>query len=61
MIGPEPKCFQCKYFTGEAEGTWGYICEAFPTGIPDDIFSGEVEHTEPYEGDNGIQFEEKKG
>lgn len=32
-------------------------CEAFPDGIPQEIFSGENEHTSAYPGDNGIQFE----
>lgn len=57
MIGPKPKCFQCKHFLGESEGTWGYLCEAFLGGIPVEIFSCAVEHIEPYEGDNGIRFE----
>ena len=32
-------------------------CEAYPDGIPYVILNGEHDHTEPYEGDNGIQFE----
>ena len=32
-------------------------CAAFEEQIPDAILSGENGHTEPYEGDNGIQFE----
>ncbi len=34
----------------------GYgICKAFPDGIPDDIFLGNIDHNEPVEGDHGIQ------
>lgn len=32
-------------------------CEAFPDAIPDEIYSGEVLHDQPYRGDNGIQYE----
>ena len=33
-------------------------CKAFPKGIPEEIFIlGESDHTEPFKGDNGIQFE----
>ncbi len=34
------------------------LCEAFPDGIPHEIWIGENKHTEPYPGDNGIQFEQ---
>jgi len=32
-------------------------CDAFPDGIPDEILDMEDDHLEPFEGDNGIQFE----
>ena len=31
-------------------------CRAFPTGIPDRILTGKVDHRNPVSGDNGIQF-----
>ncbi len=33
------------------------VCVAFPDGIPDPIRYGYNQHTEPYDGDNGIVFE----
>ena len=38
----------------------GVTCDAFPEGIPIDIFWGSIRHTKPYEGDNGIRFKRKK-
>lgn len=32
-------------------------CAAFRDGIPSEILTGSFEHTEPYEGDNGILYE----
>jgi len=44
------QCLFCKHYI--------YLsCKAFPDEIPDEIFTGEYDHTEPYEGDNGIRFE----
>lgn len=33
------------------------MCEAFLKGIPEEILTGEFDHTEPYPNDNGIRFE----
>jgi len=32
-------------------------CKAFPKGIPEKILIGKFDHTRPWRGDNGIQFE----
>ena len=48
------QCILCRHYLGE--GT----CRAFLDGIPDEILSGEFDHTQPHEGDKGIQFEEAK-
>jgi len=41
----------CKHYLGFNE------CEAFPEKIPESIFTGIFDHTEPFKGDHGIQFE----
>ena len=47
-------CFKCKYFrlfTGEGG------CDAFPQGIPDEIVSGENEHSKPLKyQENSLTF-----
>ncbi len=45
-------CSYCKYKNEE-----GRKCKAYPNGIPDAIIKGKIDHTKPYPGDNGIQFE----
>lgn len=46
------QCMTCKHYR-----TGRYACAAFPDGIPEEIFTGEVDHDEPYPGDGGIQWE----
>lgn len=50
-------CFKCKHLLPYEGG-----CKAFPDGIPDEIVSGEVEHTQPlpYQT-NQIVFEAGEG
>lgn len=49
-----PVCTFCKNYISGREIR---KCRAFPDGIPDEIWTGENDHTKPYKGDHGIQFE----
>jgi len=46
-----PLCNKCVFYMGNSK------CSAFPEGIPEEILTGEHDHTKPYPGDNGIRFE----
>lgn len=50
-------CSRCAHFHVGSVFGQKKTCEAFPDGIPGEIFLGENDHTQPYKGDNGIQFE----
>ena len=50
-----PLCAGCKHF--HFDDMSGNKCDAFPDGVPEDIFLSRVDHREPYPGDRGIQFE----
>jgi len=54
MIPYPPDCIKCKHKTARR------LCKAFPNGIPDAIYFEYFDHTEPFEGDKGIRFEEKE-
>ena len=54
-----PVCNLCKHFSIVNSIDSGiHVCDAFPDGIPDAIWRGDNNHTKPYPGDNGIQFEQ---
>ncbi len=58
----QPNCFtrKCIHFVGASdddEPQQKCVCLAFPGGIPEDIAYGTNLHTEPIEGDHGIQFQ----
>lgn len=50
-------CSECRNRTREMDSGRKKTCVAFPEGIPDKFILGEVDHTVPYTGDNGITFE----
>jgi hypothetical protein len=47
-----PVCTYCEHLTSVIERK----CEAFPDGIPREIWLGKNNHQKPYKGDHGIQF-----
>lgn len=51
MTSINPVCLGCVHLTGPE------TCRAFRHAIPGEIFANEVDHRQPYPGDNGIQFE----
>jgi hypothetical protein len=53
MIGEPPVCMRFKHYLRSS----GARCEAFPSGIPDEIWYHHDPHTAPFPGDNGILFE----
>ena len=48
-----PQCSRCANLLSGVHWT----CRAFPDGIPADILSGQIDHSEPYPGDHGVRFE----
>lgn len=59
-----PDCLYCKHLSRDSRNDISLYgkaarikCEAFKDGVPYEILTGEHDHTKPYKGDNGIQFE----
>lgn len=51
MTTPRIQCYECKHYIKD------FICNAYKKDIPKIIFFNEHDHTKPFKGDNGIQFE----
>ena len=51
-----PPCMDCKNYIGRNNEDKD-ICKAFPDGIPDNVFWGDINHKTHIDGDNGYKFE----
>ncbi len=49
-------CEFCKHRIADS-----VTCQAFPAGIPPEVYNGTIDHRLPYAGDNGLQFEAVEG
>jgi len=55
MQSPTQLCYDCSCFHDASSR----MCNAFPEGIPDEIWTGAIKHDKPYPGDHGFQFKPK--
>lgn len=58
---PTSQCAVCVHFVSpfaRTDGNWDApaSCGAFPDGIPDEVYGNLIDHREPIEGDNGVQW-----
>jgi hypothetical protein len=64
--GPTSQCGTCVNFTGPFSdrarpGVTGPSCDAFPDGIPPEVFGNVLDHRQPVAGDHGIQWASRDG
>lgn len=50
-----PICESCAHLGPGPDGI-GFACDAFPSGIPAEIYPGGFDHRQPFAGDNGVRW-----
>lgn len=56
-VNYEPICLYCKNLLPFPDDDNGFVCRAFPLGIPREIWIGVFDHTKNHPLDNGVRFE----
>lgn len=56
-----PMCISCSRLDTKSPMEWPRLrCDAYPGGVPLAIVERRADHTKPYAGDGGKQFEQDK-
>lgn len=50
-------CVSCSRLRPRDDGEFGVACDAFPGGIPDEIYVQGFDHRQPFSGDQGIRYD----
>ena len=58
--GPRSQCDACVHLDPR-QGFTQPTCDAFPSGIPDEVYNNTLDHRQPVDGDRGIRFDAKPG
>lgn len=62
VLSRPPQCMYCaRWRSAFGTGITVQKCEAFPKGIPAQIWANLADHREPYDGDNGLHWESRNG
>lgn len=57
--GPQSQCSTCAHFRSPLDSDnldGDASCDAFPGGIPDEVYGNVLDHREPIPGDHGIRW-----
>jgi len=58
---PQSQCDACALYRSpfdrsDGDYSGGPFCEAFPSGIPNEVYTNMLDHRQPIDGDHGVRW-----